>query len=191
LVFVNGKDFATELSDKLTEEGFAADCIHGGRKQDMRLWSLDEFRKGNVKVLVATDVIGRGLDIPNVSHVVVFEMGSVEDYVHRIGRTGRGKEGGGHAMVFFEYYWKSPETAEELISVMERAKQVVPQGLRKIADEVKAGSRKMVTKADNDKAAEWAESKAAARALKQQAKADGTWIDKRSWEKNDWKSKPY
>merc|ERR1711964_500835 len=102
LVFVNQKNFADELTDKLREDGFHADCIHGGRPQDMRLWVLDEFRKGSIRLLVATDVVGRGVDIPSVTHVVIFEMGTVEDYVHRIGRTGRGKEGKGHAMAFFE-----------------------------------------------------------------------------------------
>jgi ATP-dependent RNA helicase DDX5/DBP2 len=101
LVFVNEKKFADELVEKLVEDGFSADSIHGGRKQEDRLWVLDEFRKGNVRLLVATDVLGRGIDIPNVSHVVIFEMGSIEGYIHRIGRTARGKEEKGHALVFF------------------------------------------------------------------------------------------
>lgn len=63
--------------------------------QESRLNTLDRFRKGEFRLLVATDVIGRGIDIPQVSHVIVFDMGSIDDYVHRIGRTARGKEGHG------------------------------------------------------------------------------------------------
>jgi len=141
LVFVNQKALADELSLKLCEEGFRADCIHGGRNQDTRLWVLDEFRKGRIRLLVATDVIGRGIDILNISHVIVFEMGSVQDYVHRIGRTGRGPDGKGHALVFFEYYYKNPQNASDFIRLLERSKQHVPDELRRIAEEVKTGKR--------------------------------------------------
>lgn len=141
LVFVNQKALADELSLKLCEEGFRADCIHGGRNQDTRLWVLDEFRKGRIRLLVATDVIGRGIDILNISHVIVFEMGSVQDYVHRIGRTGRGPDGKGQALVFFEYYYKNPQNASDFIRLLERSQQHVPDELRRIAEEVKAGKR--------------------------------------------------
>merc|ERR1711972_1057153 len=93
------------------------------------------------RILVATDVIGRGLDIPNVTHVVVFDMNGVADYVHRIGRTGRGVDGTGHALVFFEYSDKAPEIAGELVDVLKRSGQVVPPELQKIADEVASGIR--------------------------------------------------
>ena len=66
-----------------------------GILQESRLNTLDRFRKGEFRLLVATDVIGRGIDIPQVSHVIVFDMGSIDDYVHRIGRTARGKDGHG------------------------------------------------------------------------------------------------
>mmetsp|Transcript_4282 Transcript_4282/g.7103 ORF Transcript_4282/g.7103 Transcript_4282/m.7103 type:complete len:591 (+) Transcript_4282:105-1877(+) len=145
LVFVSQKTFADELSQKLWESGFKADAMHGGKSQESRLWVLDEFRKGNLRLLVATDVLGRGIDIPKVSHVVVFDMGSVPDYVHRIGRTARGVDGKGHALVFFEYYYKEPGIAAELIEVLEASKQAVPLQLRKIAHEVTTGQREIFT----------------------------------------------
>jgi len=151
LVFVSQKDFADTLCNKLWDKGFAAGAMHGGKGQESRLYTLDTFRKGEIKLLVATDVLGRGIDIPSVSHVVIYEMGTVEDYIHRIGRTARGKDAKGHALVFFEYHWKFPALAAELILVLETANQPVPQDLRRIADEVTAGKRKTT----NDKADEW------------------------------------
>merc|ERR1712014_125463 len=88
-----------------------------------------------------TDVFARGLDIPQVSHVVIYEMGETEDYIHRIGRTGRGVDGTGHALVFFEYTPKNTEAAAGLIDVLERSGQPVPDQLRVIAEEVRTGIR--------------------------------------------------
>jgi len=141
LVFVNQKGFADELSNKLWEEGVHVDAIHGGKPQETRLWVLDKFRKGETRLLIATDVIGRGLDIPKVSHVVVYSINGIEDYVHRIGRTGRGKDGRGHALVFFEYSGTQPDTARELIGLLQRSKQPVPEELHKIAEEMASGKR--------------------------------------------------
>eukprot|EP00931_Biecheleriopsis_adriatica_P069758 TRINITY_DN43566_c0_g1_i1.p1 TRINITY_DN43566_c0_g1~~TRINITY_DN43566_c0_g1_i1.p1 ORF type:complete len:730 (-),score=101.67 TRINITY_DN43566_c0_g1_i1:84-2231(-) len=141
LVFVNTKALADDLSTKLWKEGFHADSMHGGRPQETRLTVLRKFREGQLRLLVVTDVFARGLDIPQVSHVVIYEMGETEDYIHRIGRTGRGVGGTGHALVFFEYWPGYPAGAEELIGVLERSEQKVPQGLRRIAAEVLAGTR--------------------------------------------------
>merc|ERR1712187_557934 len=142
MIFVNDKLFADELNNKLYEDGVPADCIHGGRDQERRLRVLDSFRKAELRVLVATDVVGRGLDIPDVTHVVVYSFNTPLEYVHRIGRTGRGVNGTGHALVFFEYSPKNTLAAEGLIDVLERSGQVVPDELRVIAQEVKDGIRK-------------------------------------------------
>jgi len=141
MIFVNDKLFADSLSHKLWEEGVPADCMHGGRPQERRLSILDAFRKGDIRVLVATDVVGRGLDIPDVTHVVVYSFNTALEYVHRIGRTGRGVDGTGHALVFFEYTPKNVSAAGELIDVLERSGQGVPPQLRAIADEVTSGVR--------------------------------------------------
>jgi len=141
LVFVSQKVLADKVSKRFQSLGYKADAMHGGRAQEYRLWVLDQFRKGELRVLVCTDVLGRGIDIPSVSHVVIHEMGEIEDYVHRIGRTARGKYGKGHALIFFEYWEGYPHLASDLIGVLEASKQNVPQELRKIADEVTQGKR--------------------------------------------------
>ncbi len=91
LVFSKTKFGAQRLAHTLTEAGHVAEAIHGNKTQPQRQRALNTFKSGRAKVLVATDVAARGLDIPNVSHVINFDQPmTYEDYVHRIGRTGRG-----------------------------------------------------------------------------------------------------
>ncbi|MBO6515300.1 MAG: DEAD/DEAH box helicase [Bacteroidia bacterium] len=90
LVFTRTKYGANRLAEKLTKNGISAMPIHGNKSQNARTKALSGFKKGDVRVLVATDIAARGLDIPLLPHVVNFEIPNVpEDYVHRIGRTGR------------------------------------------------------------------------------------------------------
>mmetsp|Transcript_16850 Transcript_16850/g.46448 ORF Transcript_16850/g.46448 Transcript_16850/m.46448 type:complete len:682 (-) Transcript_16850:76-2121(-) len=143
LVFVNMKSMAWELAGKLNEEGYKADFMYGGRSQDSRKQVVDSFKTGEIKLLVTTDVMARGLDIPGISHVVVYDCyGSIDEYVHRIGRTARGPYGQGHALTFFEYDPKYCDMPAELIAVLEQAGQRVPPELRKIAEEVESGERR-------------------------------------------------
>ena len=95
LVFTRTKHMANRLSKQLEQDGLSATAIHGNKSQGARTRALADFKKGNVRVLVATDIAARGLDIEQLPHVVNFELPNVpEDYVHRIGRTGRaGLEG--------------------------------------------------------------------------------------------------
>merc|ERR1711920_360163 len=131
-----------QLKWKLHGEGHSADSMHGGRSQDQREMALKKFKNSEVRLLVATDVMGRGLDIPTISHVVQYDMGDVEDYVHRIGRTARGLSGlQGHALTLFEYQPTRPDLAAGLLQVLEESQQPVPPGLRKIAEEVANGWR--------------------------------------------------
>ncbi len=95
IVFVRGKHRADHLSNTLRRKGFSCAAIHGDRKQSQRARALSRFAAGEVDVLLATDVLARGIDIPEVSYVVNLDVPSdPEDYIHRIGRTGRaGKSG--------------------------------------------------------------------------------------------------
>lgn len=91
LVFGETKFGVQRLADHLSKDGIPSEAIHGNKSQSQRQRALNAFKSNKVKVLVATDVAARGLDIPNVSHVINFDTPSTyEDYVHRIGRTGRG-----------------------------------------------------------------------------------------------------
>jgi superfamily II DNA/RNA helicase len=95
LVFGETKFGVQRLADALSRAGHPATAIHGNKTQPQRQRALRAFKDSQVKVLVATDVAARGLDIPNVSHVINFDQpATYEDYVHRIGRTGRGGASG-------------------------------------------------------------------------------------------------
>ncbi|WP_163517478.1 DEAD/DEAH box helicase [Gelidibacter japonicus] len=90
LVFTRTKHGANKLTKKLISSNITAMAIHGNKSQGARTKALDGFKRGSVRVLVATDIAARGLDIPLLPHVVNFELPNIaEDYVHRIGRTGR------------------------------------------------------------------------------------------------------
>ena len=93
------------------------------------------------RFLIATDVVARGLDIPSVSHVIIYDYGGVEDYIHRVGRTARGVHGKGNALVFFEYWDKDPSGAKKFADILQKAGQIVPDELLQIAQEVEEGLR--------------------------------------------------
>ncbi|GBC61940.1 ATP-dependent RNA helicase RhlE [Desulfonema ishimotonii] len=95
LVFTRTKHGANRLSLQLNRDGLKAAAIHGNKSQGARTRALAGFKHGDVRVLVATDIAARGLDIDHLTHVVNFELPNVsEDYVHRIGRTGRAENAG-------------------------------------------------------------------------------------------------
>jgi ATP-dependent RNA helicase RhlE len=90
LVFTRMKHGANRLTDYLNDQGISAMAIHGNKSQTARTKALADFKRGELQVLVATDIAARGIDIDQLPHVVNFELPNVpEDYVHRIGRTGR------------------------------------------------------------------------------------------------------
>ncbi|MDX2775854.1 DEAD/DEAH box helicase [Streptomyces caniscabiei] len=102
LVFGETKFGVQRLSDHLDNSGIPSAAIHGNKNQSQRQRALKQFKDERVRVLVATDVAARGLDIPNVTHVINFDTPQTyEDYVHRIGRTGRGGARG-HAFTFID-----------------------------------------------------------------------------------------
>merc|ERR1712048_1169792 len=149
LVFVSSKTLADELAQTLAREGFSTDSMHGGRKQWDRDEVLARFKRDEFRLLVATDVMGRGLDIPSITHVVIYDMGDIDDYIHRIGRTARGNRGlPGHALTLFEYNKRWPELAAGLIKVLQDSGQEVPSELERIAEEVECGERAIVDRTE-------------------------------------------
>ncbi|OGD87752.1 hypothetical protein A3D81_01665 [Candidatus Curtissbacteria bacterium RIFCSPHIGHO2_02_FULL_40_17] len=95
LIFGRTKRGVQKLTDELTSRGFKAGAIHGNKRQSHRQKTLDQFRKNQISILLATDLASRGLDIENVSHVINYDMpASYNDYIHRIGRTGRADKKG-------------------------------------------------------------------------------------------------
>ncbi|WP_371224018.1 DEAD/DEAH box helicase [Roseovarius sp. 2305UL8-3] len=121
LVFGRTKHGSDKLARKLEQAGFAVAAIHGNKSQGQRERALKAFRDGHVKVLVATDVAARGLDIPDVKHVYNFDLPNVpENYVHRIGRTARaGKDGSAVAFC-------SPDEMGELKDIQKVMKISIP-----------------------------------------------------------------
>jgi ATP-dependent RNA helicase DeaD len=100
IVFVRTQMNADKMTSKLLKDGHAVDALHGGLRQRQREKVTGSFRKGNIRVLVATDVAARGLDVPHIEHVINHDLPQVaEDYIHRIGRTARGGNKG-HAISF-------------------------------------------------------------------------------------------
>lgn len=95
LVFTRTKHGANHLAEQLNKDGISSSAIHGNKSQGARTRALADFKAGNIRVLVATDIAARGLDIDQLPHVVNYELPNVpEDYVHRIGRTGRAEREG-------------------------------------------------------------------------------------------------
>ncbi|KAJ9184644.1 hypothetical protein P3X46_004348 [Hevea brasiliensis] len=131
LVFVETKKGADSLEHWLCVNGFPATTIHGDRTQQEREMALRSFKSGKTPILVATDVAARGLDIPHVAHVVNFDLpNDIDDYVHRIGRTGRaGKTG--LATAFFNE--NNMSLARSLADLMQEANQEVPAWLTRYA----------------------------------------------------------
>lgn len=143
IVFVNTKARCRELCAELCSAGFAADAIHGDRPQVEREAALAAFTSGRVRVLVATDVAARGIDVPGVRLVVNYDFPmaigeqGIEDYVHRIGRSGRAGCKGAALTLFSAA--ADGKLARRLIAVLEGAGQPVPSELWAL-DSATAGS---------------------------------------------------
>jgi ATP-dependent RNA helicase RhlE len=90
LVFTRTKHRADRVTEKIKRAGYAASVLHSNKSQSQRKQAMDQFRTGKIKVLVATDIAARGLDVASISHVINFDIpDSATSYIHRIGRTGR------------------------------------------------------------------------------------------------------
>ncbi|EJU03568.1 DEAD-domain-containing protein [Dacryopinax primogenitus] len=133
LIFVETKRMADMLSDFLMGSSIPATSIHGDRTQREREQALATFRSGRTPIMVATAVAARGLDIPNVMHVINYDLPSdIDDYVHRIGRTGRAGNTG-IATAFFNR--GNRNIVRDLLELLREANQEVPQWLLDIASE--------------------------------------------------------
>lgn len=116
IVFCNRKRDVDIVAKSLKKYGYDAAPIHGDLDQSVRMATLGEFRGGDLKILVASDVAARGLDIPDVSHVLNYDVPiHAEDYVHRIGRTGRAGKLGTAITICFPHEEKYLEKIEELV----------------------------------------------------------------------------
>ena len=134
IVFTAKKMSCNDLANQLWDEGFAVDCLHGDRAQWERTKVINAFKDGALRMLIATDVAARGLDVKDVGVVVNYDMpagvNAVEDYVHRIGRTGRaGATGTAHT--FFTQ--GDRKCATQLVEVMGKAEQEIPAELQSMA----------------------------------------------------------
>ncbi|CAL8577038.1 DEAD-box ATP-dependent RNA helicase [Xanthoria parietina] len=133
LIFVETKRMADSLSDFLINQRFPATSIHGDRTQRERERALEMFRNGRCPILVATAVAARGLDIPNVTHVVNYDLPTdIDDYVHRIGRTGRAGNTG-LSTAFFNRGNRG--IVRDLMELLKEAHQEVPTFLEAVARE--------------------------------------------------------
>ncbi|MGR3633752.1 MAG: DEAD/DEAH box helicase [Limimaricola soesokkakensis] len=116
IIFCNRKMDVDVVAKSLKKHGYDAEPIHGDLEQSQRTRTLDGFRAGEVKILVASDVAARGLDVPSVSHVFNFDVPShAEDYVHRIGRTGRAGRKGTAIMICSPRDEKNLDDVERLV----------------------------------------------------------------------------
>ncbi|RVU81724.1 DEAD/DEAH box helicase [Leucothrix sargassi] len=115
IIFVRTKSMTHELSDKLEARGYSTVALNGDIKQEQREKTIEQFRRGKIDIMVATDVVARGLDVERISHVINYDMPhDTESYVHRIGRTGRaGREG--TAILFI------PPRGQRMLQSIERA----------------------------------------------------------------------
>ncbi|THZ09523.1 P-loop containing nucleoside triphosphate hydrolase protein [Aureobasidium pullulans] len=121
LIFTGTKRVADEITRFLRQDGWPALSIHGDKQQQERDWVLNEFKQGKSPIMVATDVASRGIDVRNITHVLNYDYpNNSEDYIHRIGRTGRAGAMG-TAITFFTT--ENSKQARDLVNVLAEAKQ--------------------------------------------------------------------
>lgn len=113
--------------------------MHGNREQSDREQALNDFKSGDVKILIATDLASRGLDVDDVTHVYNYDFPrNIEEYVHRVGRTGRAGKTGISTTLMTQ---SDRKNVPELIKILERANQSVPEDLATMAEQRKLGKQ--------------------------------------------------
>ncbi|KAL0964425.1 hypothetical protein UPYG_G00323670 [Umbra pygmaea] len=132
LIFVGKKIMCDDLSSDMCLRGMAVQSLHGDREQCDREEALKDFKESVVRILVATDLASRGLDVTDITHVFNFDFPrNIEEYVHRVGRTGRAGRSGASVTLVTRGDWRM---AAELIPILERAGQDVPEELVLMAE---------------------------------------------------------
>uniref|UniRef100_A0A8P4GHC6 RNA helicase n=1 Tax=Dicentrarchus labrax TaxID=13489 RepID=A0A8P4GHC6_DICLA len=132
LIFVGKKLVADDLSSDMCLQGLAVQSLHGDREQCDREEALKDFKESRVRILVATDLASRGLDVHDITHVFNYDFPrNIEEYVHRVGRTGRAGRSGAAVTLVTRENWRM---APELIHILERAGQEVPEELVLMAE---------------------------------------------------------
>eukprot|EP00069_Balaena_mysticetus_P012036 bmy_21541T0 len=140
IIFVSRKAVADHLSSDLCIRHISVESLHGNREQSDRERALKNFKTGKVRILIATDLASRGLDVHDVTHVYNYDFPrNIEEYVHRVGRTGRAGRTGVSVTLITRNDWK---IAGELINILERANQSVPEDLVVMAERYKANKLK-------------------------------------------------
>lgn len=143
IVFVGQKLVADDLASDLDIQGIPVHSLHGSKEQREREEALDDFKRGNVKILIATDLASRGLNVDDITHVYNYDFPrNLEEYVHRLGRTGRSGRTGMSITLLTKNDWK---LASELIKILKRANQNVPEDLVTLAKQHKVGQVKKGT----------------------------------------------
>uniref|UniRef100_A0A667X327 RNA helicase n=1 Tax=Myripristis murdjan TaxID=586833 RepID=A0A667X327_9TELE len=132
LIFVGKKIMADDLSSDMCLQGLIVQSLHGGHEQCDREEALKDFKDGRVRILVATDLASRGLDVFDITHIFNYDFPrNIEEYVHRVGRTGRAGRSGIAVTLVTRENWRM---APELIPILERAGQEVPEELVLMAE---------------------------------------------------------
>lgn len=130
LIFVSSKKSADLIFEEISEQYLSESCIiHSNKSQNYRIRSITQFEEGENRILIATDIMARGLDIDNISHVINFDVPNFpENYMHRIGRTGRAEQKGNSILMFTENEIANKEAIEALMSIKIK-KQKFPTGI--------------------------------------------------------------
>lgn len=141
IVFVGRKSVADDISSELALNDIHCQCMHGDRDQRDREAALAELKSGACRLVVATDVASRGLDIDDITYVLNYDFpGNTEEYVHRVGRSGRAGKTGKSITFFTRDDWSQ---AQDLIDILEKSQCDIPEQLRSMASRFKAWQEKV------------------------------------------------
>jgi len=136
IIFAGRKSTADHISSEFAMEGTSVQCLHGDREQSDREQALKDLKTGEVRILIATDVASRGLDIQDITWVINYDFPrNMEEYVHRVGRTGRAGKTGRAISFLVRNDWGQ---AQPLIDILREAEQEVPRELETMAERYKA-----------------------------------------------------